>query len=153
MARAYEVARCSIDPSTQNGALLATPDGAFLNGTQAFNRFPRGVRMDPTRWERPSKYEYIEHAERGAIYAAARLGIATEGKIMICPWAACPACARGIIEAGIARLVTCRNDSGHWEDSVQLGHSMLEEAGVTVEFFEKKLGLDPIRRNGKEFWP
>ena len=39
------------------------------------NTFPKGVKSSKERLERPLKYFYIEHAERGAVYEAAKLGV------------------------------------------------------------------------------
>lgn len=93
------------DPSTQNGCVLVRPDIQEVVSYGA-NHFPEGVESSDARWERPLKYAYVEHAERNAIYSAARRGIKTKGLHMYCYWAACADCARAIIQAGITRLVT-----------------------------------------------
>ena len=44
------------------------------------------------------------HAERNAIYAAAREGIRLEGSTIFTPGLPCPDCARAIIQAGIVEI-------------------------------------------------
>lgn len=148
-------AHFSPDPSSQNAAVLV-PEGAWEPSilTASVNEFPQRVRYSDERWERPIKYSYIEHAERNAIYFAARYGVKTRWSTMICLWAACPDCARAIIQADILRLVTLRptEDGAHsgWDDGIKLAMDMLHESGVKVEYIDGPLGVT-VRRNGKDF--
>lgn len=59
------------------------------------------------RWERPAKYEYVEHAERNAVYNAARSGVRTEGAIAYLNWqpTPCVECTKAFIQAGIDEVV------------------------------------------------
>ena len=151
----YQLAYASIDPSTQNAAFLAHTNGQPVFGTTAWNRFPNGILHHADRWERPVKYSYVEHAERGCIYEAAKHGIPTKGATMVCPWAACPDCARGIICSGISRLVRHQvEDSAHWADAIAVADQMLAEAGVEVITIYGSLHTDlQVRRNGVLFTP
>jgi dCMP deaminase len=88
MKMAYELAKDSKDPSTQNGAILVAEGGTEPLAI-GINEFPLNVEDKPERWDRPLKYEYIEHAEKNVIFDAAWRGVATEGLIMYCCWAAC----------------------------------------------------------------
>lgn len=161
LKKAYVLAQQSPDPSTQNGALLAVasdgPPGRCraLPQTFSINEFPRGVHYEPSRWERPGKYAYVEHAERNAIYAASRYGISTDGLTMVCPWAACADCARAIIQAGIATLVTHKQagerSPASWQESIALAYGMLHEAGVEVHVVDAALGAPEVRHTG-ELW-
>jgi hypothetical protein len=68
---AYQKATESPDPSTQNGAVIpyqpkCEPESDCCL-VSACNTFPAGVHNKPDRLERPKKYSYIEHAERGVI--------------------------------------------------------------------------------------
>lgn len=65
-----------------------------------------GVRLSD-RWERPAKYEWVEHAERNAVYNAARNGIATKGAKAYLNWAPTPCveCTKGLIQAGITEVI------------------------------------------------
>lgn len=156
---AYDVARKeSTDPSTQNGAILLTKNGEILSGA---NHFPKGVLDLPERWERPIKYNYVEHAERNVILKACREGICTNGAIMFCPWFSCSDCSRAIIQAGITEVIGhdfLMNDENNelvkrWKDSVSIGLSMLTESGVKYSYINEKLDVEPILKDGKLFYP
>jgi len=155
MKRAYELAVSSPDPSTQNAALIL--DGTFKELVNGVNRFPVGVIAHPERWERPQKYEWVEHAERNAIYAAAKRGIRIDGMLMVCPWAACPDCARGIVQSGIKTLVTHleahEKTPLHWTDSVKTGLQILEEGKVEVVLWSGFAGGKEVRLNGEKWNP
>lgn len=163
LREAYKVALKSPDPSTQNGALLARMyswgssrlEPTSIPNTKACNEFPVGVKYTEARWERPLKYQVIEHAERNSIYAAAFSGIPTQGLTMVCSWATCADCARAIIQSGITRLVTHKQaydrSTGAWKDSIAVAFEMLEEAQVEIVFYDGKLNADPIRHSG-EIW-
>lgn len=107
------VATRSKDPSTKVGCVLVGPDHEVLS--TGFNGFPRGVRevingltdLDPVRWERPTKYLYVEHAERNAIYNAARHGVSLRGATAYMNFAPypCTDCARALIQSGIHAIV------------------------------------------------
>ena len=158
MAAAIRAAALSPDPSTQNGAVLATAAGVPYWQTAVCNEFPRGVKYQPDRWERPLKYSYVEHSERQALYAAARNGIATEGLLMICPWAACADCPRGIVLCGIAELVTLPYEpdstNERWHESCMTGLTIMEEGGVKVSFVNDPLPQVPVlRRDSQPWWP
>ena len=147
------LARKSRDPSTQNGAIIVKNKEIIGKGV---NNFPLGVREDlKIRWERPTKYSFIEHAERNAIYYSARYGHSTEGGVLYCPWFACADCARAIIQAGIERCVGLENDTNltnqRWLDSILIGNEMLSEAGVQYYniTLTKKFGIK-LLRDGKE---
>jgi deoxycytidylate deaminase len=153
-----------MDPSTQNAAVLIEPyemdepGGKVYSETYAINQFPYGVHALPERWERPLKYRYVEHAERGAIYKAARYGIPTEELVMVCPWMACTDCARALILAGIPMLVTHKQaydrSPTSWIDDLKIAKQMLSEAGVSVEMVDApKLGAPPVLHSGEVWEP
>jgi len=154
LRRAYQHAmKHATDPSTQNGALIINDQGEIL--AHGANHFPRGVQEKPERWERPAKYQYVEHAERGAIYDAAREGVRTSGKIMVCPWFACTDCARAIIEARIMLVIGHQSPNDwtpeHWKESIKVAWDMLREANVALKWYEGKISDDnsiAIRFNG-----
>ena len=159
---AYEEAyKNSTDPSTQNGAIIVISDfpsdnhGARCAGS---NHFPRGVREVEERWERPIKYSYVEHAERNAIFNAARLGLPTEGATMYVPWFACADCARAIIQAGIVEVVgdarTNRMMSAdcRWRETIEIAYGMFDEAGVKYRHIDEDLELDFQLLFGGKLW-
>lgn len=150
---AYEVARNSPDNSSQNGAILTNLVGDIL--CVDCNRFPNGTEPTKENLEKPLKYSLIEHAERNVIYKAARLGIPTDGKILVCPWFACADCARAIVCAGISLVIghkpRMNNTPESWKNSVKIGEGILSRGNVSVFYWDEPLGLDPILANG-ELW-
>lgn len=140
----------STDPRTQNGAVLVKDNYPIL---YAANHFPAGVQNIPSRWVQPLKYEYVEHAERNLIYAAAKAGIATAGCTMYCPWFACADCARAIIQSGIICVVGHDNPlhkkAIHWIDKVARADEMLTEAGVMIVRIKANFPKIRIRFDGE----
>lgn len=108
VAQAELTATMSKDHSTKVGAVLVEPSGRTIIST-GYNGFCRGINDDePTRHDRPAKYDWTEHAERNAIYNAARLGHKTEGCILFLNWSPdflCTDCARAVIQAGIIEVI------------------------------------------------
>lgn len=129
MNEALLEAKGSDDPSTQNGAIIVRNGEIIGRGN---NNFPLGVEHTEERWERPTKYQYVEHAERNAIYSAAMIGEFTAGAEMYCVWASCADCARGIAQSGIKKLIRLELPYEHWADSVGVGDILMKEAGVEV---------------------
>ncbi len=98
------VAVRSKDPNTKVGCVIVGP--AHEIRSTGYNSFPRGIRDDvPERLERPTKYLWMEHAERNAICNAARAGTATEGCTLYTEIMPCMDCARAIVQAGIVEVV------------------------------------------------
>lgn len=158
MSDAYVLARTSPDPSTQNAAILFNPDGRIVGAD--CNRFPSGVEYTDQRWERPLKYEVIEHAERNSIYSAARLGWSTQDSTMVVPWAACADCARAIIQSGVKRLVrhkqsTVRGQGRNWDGSISIADVMLHEAEIEIIDLDWVYQKDflAITHSGERFIP
>lgn len=140
----------STDPSTQNAAILMQAGIIIGKGV---NRFSDGVQETEDRWERPKKYLFVEHAERNAIYDAARNGYKVEGSTLYCPWFACADCARAIIQTGVKEVVghdlQLHKDAAHWNESIQFAFQMFDEAGVKYRFIQCTLD-ETIRFNGQE---
>lgn len=142
----------SDDPNTQNGAVLFDGREPLILGS---NQFPPGVEKTPERLERPDKYAFMEHAERNAILSAAQYGYATRGLVLVCPWFACPDCARAIVGAGIRRVIGHKQvydrTPERWLKPVQQGDQILEEGGVEREYYDGPIGECEILFDG-EIW-
>ncbi|TCU34119.1 deoxycytidylate deaminase [Rhizobium azibense] len=129
------VASKSKDRSTKVGCVIVGPDNEVRS--TGFNGFPRGIDDEvEARHERPAKYQWSEHAERNAIYNAARAGIATAGCRIFLQWFPCVDCARAIIQAGIHEVVALPVDldNPRWAESFRISREMLDEAGVTLRY-------------------
>lgn len=129
----------SKDPSTKVGALLIKP-GTMQVLSMGYNGMPRGIdETIPSRWERPIKYSYIEHAERNAIYNACRNGTSLEGSIMFVSAFPCVDCMRGIIQSGVVMLVTSNPSEDlklRWNASMTISKDMCVEAGIELVMLE-----------------
>lgn len=130
----------SKDNSTQVGAVVVNKDREIV--ATGFNGMPRGVNDDlPERHARPAKYIVMEHAERNAIYSAARRGISLKDCTIYVTskpgkFPPCSDCARGIIQAGISRVVgepIVGEAWERWKESCEAGFQMFAEAGVKLD--------------------
>jgi dCMP deaminase len=144
MQLARDVATWSKDRSTQVGAVVVGPD----NDVRAigYNGFPRGADDDiEARHERPLKYRWTEHAERNAIYIAARTGVALAGCRMYLPWFPCMDCARAIVQAGITELIAIRPNLRHetWGEDFRFALELFKETRVVVRWFQEGPQGDP----------
>src|SRR5437868_3747766 len=106
---ARHIGQWSKDPSRKVGCVIVGP----YNEVRAtgYNGFPRGVDDSAVeRNQRPAKYLWTEHAERNAIYNAARCGIPIAGCRIYVPWFPCMDCARAIVQVGLQELIAIRPD-------------------------------------------
>lgn len=156
LKKSYEFASYrSDDPRTQNGAILVKNGIVIGIGV---NEICRKVHKLPERLERPLKYQYLEHAERNSIYAACREGYNTEYATMFCPWFSCHECAKGIIQAGIKRVVGHKQafdqyGAGSWDESIAIGNQMFKEAGIITDYYDGEIGGVEIILNGEVWRP
>lgn len=132
----------SKDKNTQIGVVIVGRDNEIVS--TGYNSFPRGI--DDTlefRQERPEKYYWFEHAERNAIYNAARIGVSTKDTTMYLSCGLpCADCARGIINAGIKQIFCERVDvtkGEHWAESQERSYDMFLEADVDIRFYDDYL--------------
>ena len=134
---AIDAARHSPNRVRHVGAVLVSADGHTRLST--CNTYPRGVQDTPARHEGDGRLVWMEHAERNAIYAAARAGIATEGATLVASFFPCLDCARAIVQSGIRHLHTLPPAYGDpvWGASFGPSRTILEEGGVTLHFSQR----------------
>jgi dCMP deaminase len=135
---AQQVKEKSKDNNTKIGAVIVGKDKEIVS--TGYNSFPRGIEDEKTkRQSQPEKYFWFEHAERNAIYNAARIGVSTKGCTMYLTCGIpCADCARGIINAGISKIFIMRGggaQSKKWEESAARSNEMFSEAGVKIEWY------------------
>ena len=138
---AQQVKLKSKDEATQIGVVIVGKDNEIVS--TGYNSFPRGIDdYRPERQERPEKYYWMEHAERNAIYNAARIGVSTKGCTMYMTCGIpCADCARAIINSGIEKIVIeeCGMGSGakdgRWTEHGLRSITMFIEAGMTIEYY------------------
>lgn len=115
----------SKDPNTKVGACIydyTTHDMYF-----GYNGFASGVTDYEWRWQRPTKYEYVIHAEDNAICKAllAKAQLATCA--LVCTHKPCHKCMSKIIQAGIK---TVYYEEAHDDSNITTALAM--ERGVCL---------------------
>lgn len=155
----------SKDPSTKVGCVIVSQDNVVLS--MGFNGFPRGIHECVTddynlakfnqsrppaadgqliadRWERPAKYSWIEHAERNAVFNAARHGTKLFGAkayLNFEPYP-CADCTRALIQAGIVEIIgpniPFKGKGTGVNYSLDYAHIMCNEAGVKLRIVDWK---------------
>jgi len=126
------VAQQSKDPASKVGGALVDDNEILMTG---FNQLPDGCKDLPERYERPLKYEWINHAEPTTIINAAREGIATKGCDFFLNWYPCHICAGFIVQAKIRRLFVDQEpewEHEKWGWSFKIAKDKLAEGGVEV---------------------
>lgn len=150
MQLAETVATWSKDPSTQVGACIVDNDTRTVLGL-GYNGFPRGVADTPERYaDRPTKYAMIVHSEANAILNAQ--GRVLAGSVLYTTKFPCTSCAKLIIQAGIAAVVTMPIDpksasDQRWLAEHQIAWQMFYEAKVQVFKLREHGGTWPIQRS------
>ena len=122
------VASWSKDPNTHVGAVAVSDARAVLE--TGFNGLPRGVNDLPERMERPAKYLWTAHAEENLVAHAARRQL--EGSTVYVTHLCCAACARMLINAGVAKVVVGDGQTSMPQEQFDAASVMFEEAGVMV---------------------
>ncbi|MCX6154733.1 MAG: deaminase [Candidatus Kapabacteria bacterium] len=155
----YLVGMRSRDAHTHVGSIIVDSDNVLVS--TGYNSLSRGIESDESgirlSRENGEKYFWMEHAERNAIYNAARRGTKLKGCKLYVPWLPCTDCARGIIQTGISEIVVHRNGqsfydsktNGNWEKSYQRTLEMLAEAGVQLRWEECDIIIPEIYMNAE----
>jgi len=144
MRMAHVIAERSKDPSTQNGAVVATPDNVVVG--LGYNGWPRGIDVDALPWEREggfeeTKYAYVCHAEENAIYNANRQ---TKGDKLYATLSPCNECAKTIIQNGIKEVIY---ESDKYADvpAFRAGKKLLKLAGVKMRHYQSAWSKEPAK--------
>ncbi len=144
MRMAYVIAERSKDPSTQNGAVIATRDNVVVG--LGYNGWPRGIGASALPWEREgdfekTKYAYICHAEENAIYNSNAQTKDTKIYTILFP---CNECAKAIIQNGI-REVVYESDKYADVPAFRVGRKLLKLAGVRMRHYQSAWAKDNPR--------
>jgi dCMP deaminase len=134
------IARWSEDRRRNVGAVIVGP----ANEVRAigYNGLPRGVSGEfelRHNQEGGEKYYWFEHAERNAIYNAARAGISVSGCRLYINVFPCADCARGIIQSGIVQINTFHRpeEDVYFDRSFDVALTMLEEGHIELKIFSE----------------
>lgn len=116
----------------QVGAAIAT----VANGEPiaACNTYPKGVQDLDWRHDGDGRFVWMEHAERNAIFLAARAGRALDGATIATTFFPCIDCARAIVQSGFRRLITPPPafDDAVWGVAFERSQIILQEGGVEI---------------------
>ena len=134
------VASWSEDRGRKVGAVIVGQSNEIRS--TGYNGFPRKVDHNPVerhKRDNGEKYLWFEHAERNAIYNAARYGSITESCKIYSSLFPCAECVRGIIQSGIVEINTFSppTDDEIFKRSFEVSQVMLEEAGVNLRIFRE----------------
>lgn len=139
MELARHLSQWSKDRSRKVGCVIVDADKQVR--AWGYNGFPRDIDdEDEGRHERPAKYLWTEHAERNAIYSAARLGVSLKGCRMYIPWFPCMDCARAIVQVGITELIALQPDFSDpkWGSDFRSAIELFREAGVSLRWYSDR---------------
>lgn len=128
MGFAHHAATASKD-STKVGAALSR-DRRLL--CTAYNGPPMGVDDLESRRERPAKYLFAAHAEENIVALAARFGVDMAGADLFVTHHPCAACARMIIQSGVARVFFGNGQTNMPDEHFFAAAAMFKEAGVKI---------------------
>ena len=126
----------SKDKNKKVGAVIVDSDNIVLS--MGYNGIPRGCDdTDESRYERPIKYLFTEHAERNAIYHAARHGVSLKDCKLYVTLFPCADCARAMIQSGITKLIAPEPNLDHevWGEHFKAAIQMMEEANIKITLF------------------
>jgi len=129
------ISQWSEDRDFKVGAVIVGPGHEVR--AMGYNGLARGVSpQDNTRFDRASgeKFFWFEHAERNAIYNAARAGVEVAGCTIYVNRFPCADCARAIIQSGIV-CVECPPKpeyDGKLDHSFDVSETMLREARIQL---------------------
>lgn len=130
MELAILISTWSKDPTRCVGAVIVDTNNRIIS--TGFNGFPKGVMDDdPTRYTRPNKYYYTEHAELNAILFAKQ---DLSGYTIYSNFFPCVNCTRSIIQSNIKRVVSSKPDYTHhkYGEEWKICRGMLIEADVQI---------------------
>lgn len=119
------VATKSKDPDTKHGCVIVDKDHHIL--ATGYNNPPTGM-MDqdhPERFTRPLKYKYMVHAERNAIFHAAKKGISLDDATLYVSGIPCMDCAHAIIQSGIYNVIYDYYKQQKWDSPVYQDHGLV----------------------------
>ncbi len=137
MAMAVQASGKSKDASTKVGCVIVGEGDTRL--VDGFNGFSRGVNERVNaRWERPAKYSWVGHAERNAVYNAARHGIALLNSRAYVTCLPCNPCTDALIQAGVVEIIIPRGPisaKGIGTDfEFEIACTKRVEAGIRVRY-------------------
>ena len=131
----------SDDPDTRVGAVFVDKNLQILS--IGCNHSPYSLKlniksnMNKNKFIKPMKYDWVEHAERNAIFNALNNGVSLHGSICITTLVPCTECTRAIISSGISHVYTFMpntKDSRWAQQFNSTSKLLLDRANIPYEF-------------------
>ena len=135
---AHDVASWSKDPSTKCGCVLVRDRRILATG---YNGLPAGLSDDLSLLnDREYKLNVVIHAEKNAIFNAAKNGASTEGAVAYVNFHPCSQCASALIQSGVVQVVCPSPQSApeRWRENFRLSGALLFDAGVEVTYYSEE---------------
>lgn len=158
MTQAFLVSRRSIDPRTQHGCIIVSPDNRILS--TGYNGPLRGIDDARIPLEAPDKYYHILHSEENAYlnYFGSRADM--QGATLFCTGECCHNCLRMGIQCGIGRFVQGHvqsvmihaADRERYEKEQAAKRLMIELSGVVVENFGPKASIRKVLQDALDYF-
>jgi dCMP deaminase len=142
----------SDDPDTTVGAIFIDKNYRILS--IGCNHSPYIMKLNITsdqnknKYIKPSKYNWIEHAERNAIFNALNNGISLNNSICITTLVPCIDCTKAIISSGVSKVYTFKpniNDNTWLSQFNNTSKLLLDRANILYEFID--ITLNDIKNN------
>ncbi|WP_407865458.1 deaminase [Phyllobacterium phragmitis] len=125
MKLAFEVSRSSPIISRKVGAVIVAQDDSVIASSANSLPFPSlPTEVGELNGDTAKAY-WIEHAERAAIFEAARKGVPLAGTRMYTTFFPCTSCMRAIIQSGIAELICPPPEFNHEKWGQEFYHAEL----------------------------
>ena len=100
--QAYRVSTRSLDPQTQCGCIITTPDKAIV--ATGYNSFIADIDDNILPNLRPHKYDWMLHSEHNAILSCAKRGTSCDGCYAFITAPPCIYCLQYMYQVGISKI-------------------------------------------------
>jgi len=113
----------SKDPNTKVGAVIVNENKQIVG--LGYNGFPAGFKDTESRWQRPTKYNYVVHAEVNAMLNSHH---SLKGCSIYLPFWPCKDCCKYIAASGITKVNVL---SEYYKSDI--AEEIFDECGIQVE--------------------
>jgi dCMP deaminase len=150
MTLAYMTASRSLDPSTHVGAVIVRNDNSVLS--TGYNNPVRDMEMSDVPTVRPDKYFFMEHAERNAIFSAAKNEGGIDGCRMYVTFLPCADCARAIVQSGISEVIVHREGQAAFDQAMESSWNASHDATLKILAVKYKPRTSLLRWWSGKLW-
>jgi dCMP deaminase len=134
---AEEVRSWSKDPGTTVGCVLVKDRRILATG---YNGFPATLSDSLDLYaDREYKLSVVVHAEKNALFNAAKNGANTESCIAYVTFPPCSQCAAALIQAGV-KVVVCPDPASspeRWRTNFRIASDIMVESGVRILYYSE----------------